>query len=340
MKLNIPKGISHFLITKIENIRYLTNFSGEEGFLIYDGDEFTLLVDGRFKVQAEGEVYKGINVMEYKPPIVDFIFNNYRIEKLGFEDTISFSLYRKFSEKLKMVPLSDVVEKMRIVKREDEIHCIEKAERIAENAFLETIKFIKEGITEIDISAELEYQMRKRGGEKNAFDFIVLFGERGALPHGKPSERELKNGDIIIFDFGTVFKGYHSDCTRIVTFGKISDEAEKVIDVVAEAQRIGIEGIKEGISVVEVDKKVRDYIKVKGYGDFFNHGLGHGVGLEIHEKPFLSPRGEGELKSGMVVTVEPGIYIPGKFGVRIEDLLVVEENGSKDLTGIDKIFRL
>jgi len=340
MKLNIPDEISHFLITKIENIRYLTNFSGEEGFLIYDKQKFILLVDGRFTTQAKEEVYKDIEVVEYKPPFVDFIFENYSIEKLGFEDTILFSLYNKLREKFELIPLSEVVEKERIVKRENEIKHINEAQKIAEISFLETLKSIKENVTEIELNAELEYQMRKRGGEKNAFDFIILFGERGALPHGKPSNRKLKNGDIIIFDFGTVVDGYHSDCTRMVTFGKITEEAEKVIKIVEEAQKIGIDGIREGVGVVDLDKKVRDYIKEKGYGEFFNHSLGHGVGLEIHEKPYLSPRGEGKLKAGMVITVEPGIYLPGKFGVRIEDLLVVERDGARDLTGIDKVFKI
>jgi len=340
MKLNIPDEISHFLITKIENIRYLTNFSGEEGFLIYDKQKFILLVDGRFTTQAKEEVYKDIEVVEYKPPFVDFIFENYSIEKLGFEDTILFSLYNKLREKFELIPLSEVVEKERIVKRENEIKHINEAQKIAEISFLETLKSIKENVTEIELNAELEYQMRKRGGEKNAFDFIILFGERGALPHGKPSNRKLKNGDIIIFDFGTVVDGYHSDCTRMVTFGKITEEAEKVIKIVEEAQKIGIDGIREGVGVVDLDKKVREYIKEKGYGEFFNHSLGHGVGLEIHEKPYLSPRGEGELKTGMVVTIEPGIYLPGKFGVRIEDLLVVEKDGARDLTRIDKVFKI
>ncbi|RLD14841.1 MAG: hypothetical protein DRI28_02465 [Caldiserica bacterium] len=340
MKLNIPVEISHFLITKIENIRYLTNFSGEEGFLIYDRQKFTLLVDGRFTTQAKEEVYKDIEIVEYKPPIIDFIFENYSIEKLAFEDSIPFSFYNKLQEKFELIPLTEVIEEKRIIKRQEEIEYIEKAQRIAESSFLETLKFIKENVTEMELSAELEYQMRKRGGEKNAFDFIVLFGERGALPHGKPSNRRLKNGDIIIFDFGTVVNGYHSDCTRIVIFGKISKEAEKVIKIVEEAQKIGIDGIREGVGVVELDKKVREYIKENGYGEFFNHSLGHGVGLEIHEKPYLSPRGEGKLKTGMVVTVEPGIYLPGKFGVRIEDLIVVERDSAKDLTRIDKIFKI
>ncbi len=340
MKLDIPDGISHFLITKIENIRYLTNFSGEEAYLIYDRQKLTLLVDGRFTTQAKEEVYKDVEVVEYKPPIIDFIHENYPIEKLAFEDSIPFSFYKKLMEKFELTPLSEIVEKERIIKREDEIKHISTAQKISEISFLETLKFIKENVTELELSAELEYQMRKRGGEKNAFDFIVLFGERGALPHGKPSNRKLKNGDVIIFDFGTVVNGYHSDCTRVVTFGRISDEAENVIRIVEDAQKIGIDGIREGVGVVDLDKKVREYIKEKGYGEFFNHSLGHGVGLEIHEKPYLSPRGEGELKTGMVVTVEPGIYLPGKFGVRIEDLLVVEKDGARDLTRIDKVFKI
>jgi len=182
--------------------------------------------------------------------------------------------------------------------------------------------------------------MKKLGGEKNGFDTIILFGERGALPHGKPGDRKLKNNEAIIFDFGTIFNGYHSDCTRTVIFGNMSSDFMEAFNIVKDAQIMGIEYIKENLKGYEVDGVSRNYIKDKGYGDYFGHGLGHGVGLEIHERPTLSPRGEEDLKENMVVTIEPGIYIPNKLGIRIEDLVVVKKNGCLNLAKLDKYIKI
>lgn len=343
MKLSIPNEISHLLITKIQNIRYLTNFSGEEGFLLIDSNSMNLIVDSRFTIQAKEEVYDDINVIEYKPPIEEFLNEQFKIEKIGLENKVIFSFYEIISNKFgkeNVFIYKDLIENLRMVKREDEIEKIKRAEEISEKAFLKTLELIKEGVSERDLQIELEYQMKIFGGEKNGFDTIILFGERGALPHGKPSQRKLKKGEAIIFDFGTIYEGYHSDCTRTVLFGKQSEEFMKAFQVVFDAQRLGIENIKSGMKANEIDSESRNYIKEMGYGEYFGHGLGHGVGLEIHEKPALNPRDETILKENMVVTIEPGIYIENKFGIRIEDIVVIKEDKPINLTNLLKIIEI
>lgn len=343
MKLELKNGTSHILITKIENIRYLTNFTGEDGFLLISNDRKILLVDSRFTTQAKEEVNSYVEVVEYKPPIESFIFDNYKIDKLGLEESIKYSFYNLFSQKFgpnKITIIKNFVENLRTIKNEKEIQYISKAEEIAEKSFLKTLELIKEGSTEKEISIELEYQMKKNGGEKNGFDTIVLFGERGALPHGKPSDRKLKNRESIIIDFGTIFNGYHSDCTRTVFFGNLDSEFINIFNIVKDAQEKGLDYIKENLKGKEIDKVSRYHIKEKGYGDYFGHGLGHGVGLEIHERPTLSPLGEEELKENMVVTIEPGIYIPNKIGIRIEDLVVVKKEGHINLTKLEKLIKI
>ncbi|HRT37112.1 MAG TPA: aminopeptidase P family protein [Caldisericia bacterium] len=343
MKINLNENISHFLIIKTENIRYLSNFTGEDALLLINSDRKILFVDSRFTTQAKEEVFNDIEVIEYKPPIENFIFDNFEIDKLGLEDTIKYSFYNLFSQKFgvdKIVVKKDFVENFRVIKNDKEIEKISKAEEISEKSFIKTLELIKEGTSEKDLSIELEYQMKKLGGEKNGFDTIILFGERGALPHGKPGDRKLKNNEAIIFDFGTIFNGYHSDCTRTVIFGNMSSDFMEAFNIVKDAQMMGINCLKENLKGYEVDEISRNYIKDKGYGDYFGHGLGHGVGLEIHERPTLSPRGEEELKENMVVTIEPGIYIPNNFGIRIEDLVVVKKDGCLNLTKLDKYIKI
>ncbi len=202
---------------------------------------------------------------------------------------------------------------------------------IAEQAFENVLPLIKVGVSEKDIAIELEYQMAKLGSERPAFDTIVASGERGALPHGKASNKKLMGNEFIVFDFGAVYNGYHSDITRTVYFGNPTEEEILVYNIVLEAQKKAEEIIEEGLQCNFVDKVARDIIQENGFGNYFGHGLGHGVGLEIHELPRLSPKSDMVLKKGMVVTIEPGIYIPGKFGVRIEDMVVVDKSGSKIL---------
>ncbi|MCX7720906.1 MAG: Xaa-Pro peptidase family protein [Dictyoglomus thermophilum] len=335
----IKENIDAVWISNIVNIRYLTGFTGSTADLLVLREGGYILVDSRYWEQVNEEV-KGI-----KPVLVDgnnnlFTFlkeleGKNSLKKLGFEaSNVVYSTWAKLRElfqDVELVPLNNWVEELRIVKTEDEIENIKKALMIAEQAFENVLPLIKVGVSEKDIAIELEYQMAKLGSERPAFDTIVASGERGALPHGKASNKKLMGNEFIVFDFGAVYNGYHSDITRTVYFGNPTEEEILVYNIVLEAQKKAEEIIEEGLQCNFVDKVARDIIQENGFGNYFGHGLGHGVGLEIHELPRLSPKSDMVLKKGMVVTIEPGIYIPGKFGVRIEDMVVVDKSGSKIL---------
>ncbi len=331
-------NVDAFFVTATPNIRYLTGFTGEDAFLLAASGKIFLIVDSRFTAQAQNEVFEGVDVVEYKPPILNFLKDlllKHRVHWLGIEkNRLSAELFIELSEIgfLNLVPVSGLIEKMRMVKSPEEIEIIKKACEISSRSFKETLPFIKEGITEKDIAAELEYRFRKNGADKTSFDTIVAAGERGALPHGMPSERKIKSHELIVMDFGVFYNGYASDTTRTVSVGEPNKESSEVYEIVRSAQELGRNLVKEGLVCKELDGSVRKYISDKGYGKYFIHGLGHGVGLEIHELPFVNSRSGISLKPGMIITVEPGIYLPGKFGVRIEDTILVKENSGEVLT--------
>jgi len=333
-------NVDAFFVTAVPNIRYLTNFTGEDAFLIAVNEKLFLIVDSRFTTQAKSEVYKEVEVLEYSGSITEFIKNillKYRVHWLGIErNRLNLDLYLSLKELqfINLVPLTNVIELLRIVKDEEETATVRKACEISSKSFLETLPFIKEGITEKDIAAELEYRFRKNGADKLSFDTIVAAGERGALPHGTPSDRKIRAHELIVMDFGVFYNGYASDTTRTVCIGEPDEESLKVYNIVEEAQKLGRETVKEGIYCKDLDVKVRNFIKEKGYGEYFIHGLGHGVGLEIHELPFVNGRSPFELKENMVITVEPGIYLPNKFGVRIEDTILVKKDKGEVLTNL------
>ena len=330
------------LVTKGENIRFLTNFSGMEGYAIIraNGDCF-LITDSRYTYQAETEV-KDTVVIEYQHKnLLDKIslaLNG--IERVGFENCISISFYDKLKSKLESIALigtENFFEELRMEKSQGEQEMIKSASQLACEAYLKTLENVKEELSELELSAILEFEMKKKSASKASFDLIVASGKRSAMPHGVASERKIKNGDIITFDFGCFYKGYASDCTRTVAFGKPKDvKAHEIYKIVLEAQLSALSKIKEGVIAKEVDSKAREIITKAGYGDNFGHSTGHGVGLEIHELPHISIDSETILKEGMVITVEPGIYLNERFGIRIEDLLIVEKNGFKNLTNLEK----
>lgn len=215
---------------------------------------------------------------------------------------------------------------------EKKISSIKKAQEITDAAFQYILSKVKVGVQEIEIANEIEKFMKACGSEKLAFDLIVVSGVRGALPHGKPSDKRIEYGDFVTIDMGAVIDGYHSDMTRTVAVGSISDRQKNIYDIVLEAQKTAIKKIKNGVCAFNIDKCARDIIDGHGYGEYFVHGTGHGVGLEIHEKPHLNKKSKEVLESGMIVTVEPGIYIPNDLGVRIEDMLLVIDDGCINLT--------
>ena len=249
------------------------------------------------------------------------------------------SSYRHFFREIEFVTtddLSNAINEMRSIKDEEELSCIKKAQEIAETALEELLPFIRPGVTEREAALELNRLMFAHGAEDLSFDTIVLSGTNTSMPHGVPSEKKIQEGEFVLMDFGAVWNGYHSDMTRTICVGQPDEEMRKVYDIVLKAQLAGISAAKAGITGSQLDAAARDIIAEEGYGEYFGHSLGHGVGLEIHEKPNASPNYKLPLSSGAVVTVEPGIYIAGKFGVRIEDFVILNENGCENLTKFNK----
>lgn len=334
----IYRNIDAALISNDYNRNYLTGFTGDESYILVTNSKAYFITDSRYTEQAQKEV-NGYTVLEYKGSIYEFI-NNLLIEnnisKLGIEEEHTtlktYNLYKKNFDKIEIVYLGDIISSLRLIKDSSEIQLIEKAAEIADKAFSHILSFIKDGVSEIDIAIELELYMKKLGASSLSFTSIVASGERSSLPHGVASEKKIKTGDFVTLDFGCVYKGYCSDMTRTVVVGKATDQQKQIYNLVLKANEEALKNIKPGIKCCELDDIARDIIVKGGYGDKFGHGLGHGVGREIHEAPRVSPRSDEMLQSGMIITDEPGIYIEGFGGVRIEDLVVVTDNGHKVLS--------
>ncbi len=308
------------------------------------GEEAILFTDFRYTKQAK-EQSQGVELVEITSRWVEEIFEILKkkgIKKIGFEkEYISYSLYSLFKSKwtgISLKPVNNAVTAFRAIKHQEEIDAITKSVELADKAFKHILAEIKPGRKEREIALELEYFMRKEGAEGISFDFIVASGIRGAMPHGVASEKKLKEGEMVTLDFGCVLKGYCSDISRTVVLGDPSEKQKEIYSLVNAAQSLGLESLRPGIKAEDADKKVRDYFSLKGYGDFFGHGLGHGVGMEVHEAPRLAPCSEDELIPGMVVTVEPGLYIDGFGGVRIEDMALITSEGYQVLTKSSKDF--
>lgn len=335
-------GLDAILITDITNIRYLISFTGSSGILIITHEKAVFVTDFRYKIQAEDEVV-GVELRiekDKRPETIRDIINDLEVKTLGFEArALSFELYSQLSERLntiKLRPTKDLVEELRSIKEESELSFIKNAITVAEEAFRSIFGLIRPAVRERDISLSLEYELKKRGSALTPFDIIVAAGERAALPHARTSENFIKEGDLVIIDWGAESGGYLCDISRtFLPGGKRDIEKEREIyEIVLSAQREAIEKAVPGMSYAGLDAIARDFIKDAGYGEYFSHGLGHGVGLSIHEAPHISWQGEGVLKEGMVFTIEPGIYIPGFGGVRIEDMVFLKEDGAKFLTSL------
>lgn len=332
--------IDGFISFKKENIRYLTGFSGSTAAVVLTRDKAFFLTDFRYTTQAKDEVNDGFEVRECKKIIESLseLIRSLGLRKIGFESNLSYSTYGELQDKLNstlLVSTKNLIEDIRIVKEPAEMECIRGAIGIAERAFRTIKKVIKKGCKERDIAIEMEYRLRKEGTEAIPFDIIVASGERGAMPHGIAGDKVIKNGELVIVDFGSRYNGYHSDCTRTLLIGEGDKRQREIYEIVLSAQREAINAIKPGLKASDIDSKARGYIKDAGYGDNFGHGTGHGVGLEVHENPRIA-EGQDEIiiKEGMVFTVEPGIYIPGWGGIRIEDMVLVTKNGCEVLTSV------
>lgn len=339
----LKKG-SAALVTDELSIFYLTGFPHSEGYLLLTEKDSYLLVDFRYIEAAENTV-KSSQVLRFTNAfeVINSIISADNVNKVYIEThKVTVDNLKSFKKNIKAEiseeqMLSSLISDLRLIKSDDEVEKLKKAQLIAENAYLEVLKIVKEGITEKELSTELEYLMKKNGAEKIAFELITVAGKKTSLPHGVPGDYKLKKGDFITFDIGAVFEGYHSDMTRTVALGEVSDEQRKIYDIVLTAHLAGLDAVKAGVTGFDVDKVCRDIITEQGYGEYFGHGTGHGVGIEIHEEPTANPRATSQvLKAGMTLTVEPGIYLPDKFGVRIEDTVLVTENGYETFAHIPK----
>jgi len=339
----LRNNIKGLIVTKPENIYYLTGFSGEGLALITDQKNY-IITDFRYVEQAKNQT-SGLEIVETKRGASHFLIayeliNDLGLKSIGIESrSLSIKEFDELEAIFKNVTLiktDGFVEELRIIKDADEIYFIKAAQQITDKAFEHILGYIKPEVSELDLVAELEYFMKKSGSKNTAFETILISGPKTSLPHGVPSERKLQQNDFVTIDFGARFNGYCSDMTRTVIIGKPSKEQLSIYNIVLDAQVRALEMIKPGLKGKEVDDVARKYISDHGYGKNFGHGLGHGVGLEIHEDPRLSPNSEKVLLPGMVVTVEPGIYIENFGGVRIEDMIVLTEKGYENLTHSEK----
>ncbi|AIF43459.1 Xaa-Pro peptidase family protein [Virgibacillus sp. SK37] len=331
------KNVDGILISSDFNRRYITGFTGTAGVALVGQNDTKFITDFRYMEQAN-EQAKDFDVIEHKQPIeleIKDQLSNMGIKRLGFEkDHVTYSQFETYKKTfgVELVPVSGLVEDLRLIKTEEEVEIIKKAAKIADDAFEHIQAFIKPGVKEIDISNELEFYMRKQGATSSSFDIIVASGLRSALPHGVASDKVIQSGELVTLDYGALYNGYCSDITRTLAVGEISDNLREIYNTVLEAQLRGVNGIKAGITGKEADALTRDYITEQGYGTYFGHSTGHGLGMEVHEAPGLSYRTEDKLRAGMVVTVEPGIYIPNVGGCRIEDDILITEDGNERLT--------
>jgi len=330
-------GIDAILITNEFSRRYMTGFTGTAGVAIVSKKDAVFITDFRYTEQAASQV-KDFRIVQHTATLMEEVANqvmNMEIKSLGFEkDHVTYASYELYKHVLQadLVPVSGLVEKIRLKKTEEEITIIKAACRIADEAFEHIVTYIKPGMTELDVSNELEIFMRKLGASSSSFDTIVASGVRSALPHGVATDKVIEIGDFVTLDFGAVYNGYISDTTRTLAVGEPSEKLKEIYQVVLDAQLLALEKVQPGMTGKEADAIARDYIASKGYGEAFGHSLGHGIGLEVHEGPGLSSRSEIVLEPGMIITIEPGIYLPNIGGVRIEDDALVTENGLEKLT--------
>ena len=331
------KNVDGLLIDKDVNRFYLTGFTGSSGQVLFTPENNYFITDFRYTEQA-GEQTNGYEILEFNrdvPEKINEILIQDNVKKLAFESkTVSYNKFQEYKDtfdEVELLSTEDLIKNLRKIKDDKEIQKVKKAIEITDKAFNHILDFIEAGKREREVALELEYFMKQAGAEKNAFDFIVASGKRSSMPHGVASNKVIEEGDFVTMDFGTFYEGYCSDMTRTIVIGEASKKQKEIYNIVLKAQKKVIEEIKAGMSGKKVDAIARDIIEEAGYGDNFGHGLGHGIGVEVHEGPRASYTSDDILKEGMIVTDEPGIYIPDWGGVRIEDDLLITENGCEVL---------
>ncbi len=339
-------GIDLLLVTALVNVRYLTGYTGSNGLVLIGPDTRTFITDFRYLEQAAAEVHPDFERRQAPlgtPDLLEVIAETLPVGELalGFEAAHMSvrdhaRLGEMLPERVALVAAERLVEGLRAVKEPEEIERIRAACGLADAAFERLIGEGIAGRTELEVAIGLELAMRGLGAQRPSFETIVASGPHGALPHARPRDAVIEAGQLVVIDWGAELDGYCSDCTRTVATGDPGPAAQEAYELVLRAQLAGVRAIRAGAGGREVDAVARDLIEAGGHGEHFGHGLGHGVGIEVHEGPRLSRRSEDDLQAGNVVTVEPGVYLPGSFGVRIEDLVVVTEDGSEILTSVPK----
>lgn len=327
------------LLTSRYSRYYGAEFDIAEGVAIVTQKGCRYYTDSRYIESAQNGIL-GFDVMMVDAnnsysKLLNEAIADFGITTLGFEEIyLTVDEFNAYEKKLnaKLVPMNDAIYDLRAVKEEWELELMRKAQAIADTAFTEVLTKIKVGMTEKQLQAELIYCLLKNGGDGLSFDPIVVSGPNTSLPHGVAGDRVIQEGDFVTMDFGVLYKGYCSDMTRTVAVGYATDEMKKVYDTVLKAQLAGIAASRAGVIGKEVDAAARKVIEEAGYGEYFGHGYGHSLGMEIHESPSPSPRGERAMEKNMIASAEPGIYLPGKFGVRIEDVVIFKENGVENIT--------
>ena len=340
------RHLDGILFVSLENIRYLCGFTGSDGAFVVTRKESFFLTDSRYWTQADEEVM-GAQIIHYKKKMegVLSLLLDLKLEEVGFESAfLPFSAYQFLAERLnnraKLLPLEHDLKNLRAVKDPQELLLLRRAIDIASDAYSQATDRLKEGVVEREVALEMESTMKRNGAEAIGFDIIIASGRRSALPHGKAGDKRIEKGDFVLIDFGSGFRGYHSDQTRTVVCGSPSPEQQKIYGIVKEAHDRAVEKVRPGIPIGEVDGAARDTIRNHGYGEYFGHGTGHGIGLAVHEDPTVNGENKGLLQEGMVFTIEPGIYIPDWGGVRIEDMVLVTPHGVEVLTHLPGELRV
>lgn len=333
------------LLTGEANRLYATGFhsSGTDGVALVTRNHTYYFTDSRYTEAAErsilGAVLREVKTGRGYTVLVEEVIQEEGLQRIGFEDAyMTVQDYERYRKALscELVPATELLLQLRMVKSEEELEAMIGAQRIAERALEEILKEIRPGVTEKEIAARLQYLMLHYGASDMSFDPIVVSGPNGSLPHGVPTEKKIQSGEFVTMDFGCIYRGYCSDMTRTVAVGSVTEEMRNVYETVLSAQLAGIEAAQAGVTGKEVDGAARAVIAEAGYGAYFGHSFGHGVGVEIHESPNASPMNEKPLPKGAVISAEPGIYLPGKLGVRIEDVIVLTEDGCRNITKAPK----
>lgn len=333
------------LLSDEANMRYFTGFCGE-GMIVFVKNRFFIVTDPRYTQstleEAKGRNCEVITVLPGEDMYVQIngIIEKNNVKSLAFEaEYLSYVQVEQLKEKVKAetwIPIVEDLDRLRMIKKQEELQLIRQAEHIGDLAFLHILSVIKEGMTELEVAAQIELALKSNGAERLSFDTIVASGVNGDKPHAVPTDKKIKKGELITMDFGCKYKGYCSDMTRTIGLGQLNDKQREVYHTVQKAQIAGWNAIKKNVTGVEVDRAARKVIEDAGYGPYFGHGLGHSLGLKIHENPRFSPFCKTEIVPNMVLTVEPGIYIPGEMGIRIEDLLLITEEGYELLSRSDR----